>query len=211
MEFDATSVGFFCWTGTVLGLSAGLVPGPLTALVVAQSLRFGFREGAVVALAPLFTDAFLVTASVLLFTEAAPSEETLGVLSCASAVFVLYLAWDTAAVAGLSLDETKHQKPHSLRKSVITNLVNPHAYFFWFVIGGPLVAQAKAAGGVRPWCFLVMFFGCLVGSKVVIAWYVVRLRRFFIGGTYRTTMRMLGGALAVSSILFLVDGFEKLQ
>ena len=37
----------------VYGLSAGFSPGPLLALVIAQTIRFGFREGARAAMAPL--------------------------------------------------------------------------------------------------------------------------------------------------------------
>jgi threonine/homoserine/homoserine lactone efflux protein len=44
-------------SGAALGLSAGVTPGPLLALVIAQTLTHGPREGGKVALAPLLTDA----------------------------------------------------------------------------------------------------------------------------------------------------------
>lgn len=43
-------------SGVLLGLSAGLAPGPILALVLAQTLRHGSREGCKIALTPLITD-----------------------------------------------------------------------------------------------------------------------------------------------------------
>jgi threonine/homoserine/homoserine lactone efflux protein len=43
-------------SGVLLGLSAGLSPGPMLALVLAQTLRRGPREGCKIALTPLVTD-----------------------------------------------------------------------------------------------------------------------------------------------------------
>ncbi|MGD0905110.1 MAG: hypothetical protein ABR924_19595 [Terracidiphilus sp.] len=44
-------------SGVLLGLFCGLAPGPLLALVLAQTLRHGAREGRKIALSPLVTDA----------------------------------------------------------------------------------------------------------------------------------------------------------
>jgi hypothetical protein len=40
-------------SGVLLGFSCGLAPGPLLALVLAQTLRHGAREGYKIALTPL--------------------------------------------------------------------------------------------------------------------------------------------------------------
>jgi len=51
--------------GCVFGLAGGFTPGPTTAVVVAQTIRFGFLDGIKVAIAPLLTDAPIVILSVL--------------------------------------------------------------------------------------------------------------------------------------------------
>ena len=53
-------------TGLLFGASAGLAPGPLLALVVAESVRGGTGCGIRVAAAPLLTDTPIVIGSVLL-------------------------------------------------------------------------------------------------------------------------------------------------
>ncbi|MEI6633029.1 MAG: hypothetical protein WCP22_04325 [Chlamydiota bacterium] len=52
----ALGIFAFLGVGVVLGLSAGLSPGPLLALVVSQTLAHGVREGVKVAFVPLVTD-----------------------------------------------------------------------------------------------------------------------------------------------------------
>ena len=211
MQLDADSLAFFCSTAAVLGLTAGLMPGPLTALVISQSLRFGFREGAVVATAPVLTDGPLVIASAFFVSEAAELEGALAVLSFLGAAFLLFLAWDSASSGTLQVRDDPELQPQSLRKSVVANLLNPHAYLFWFILGGPLTVRAFDAGGLKPWFFLAIFFGGLVGSKIVIAWLVARYRHLLSGRAYRWVMRSLGLALALCAVLFMLDGFEKLQ
>ena len=51
--------------GVVLGLAAGVAPGPLLALVIGAALERGFQAGARVAAAPLLSDAPIVVLSVL--------------------------------------------------------------------------------------------------------------------------------------------------
>ncbi len=46
----------FLLQGIVLGFAAGISPGPMLGLVISQTLRYGWRAGNLVALAPLFTD-----------------------------------------------------------------------------------------------------------------------------------------------------------
>ena len=53
-------------TGSVLGLSAGLAPGPMLALVLSQTLRYSTAEGVKASLAPLVTDPPIILACLLL-------------------------------------------------------------------------------------------------------------------------------------------------
>jgi len=53
-------------SGAFLGLSCGLAPGPLLALLLAQTLRHGPREGCKIALTPLVTDAPIIVVALVL-------------------------------------------------------------------------------------------------------------------------------------------------
>ena len=80
MESDALMETLrYAGTGAVLGLAGGLTPGPLTALVMTQTLQHGVREGIKVALVPVFTDGPLVAASAFLVVSMEGADTALGV------------------------------------------------------------------------------------------------------------------------------------
>ena len=74
--------------GIVLGLSAGLSPGPLLALVIAQTLKHGVGEGMKVALAPLITDLPIVLAATFLLKQLSNTQSVLGFISLIGGLFV---------------------------------------------------------------------------------------------------------------------------
>jgi hypothetical protein len=79
-------------SGVLLGLFCGLAPGPLLALVLAQTLRHGPREGCKITLTPLVTDAPIIALALAL---AAKMEQLRLLLCCWSARkcwFVVLLA-----------------------------------------------------------------------------------------------------------------------
>ena len=67
--------------GIILGLTAGVAPGPLMALVITQTLRHGVVEGVKVAVVPLFTDLPIIIVSLVMLSSLAKLEYVLGVIS----------------------------------------------------------------------------------------------------------------------------------
>jgi len=53
----------YLWIALVQGFNAGISPGSLSTLIIAQTLRHNLREGMKVAIAPILTDAPIVAAS----------------------------------------------------------------------------------------------------------------------------------------------------
>ncbi len=186
-------------TGLLFGLSAGLAPGPLLALVIAQTLRFGAGHGARVALAPLITDLPIVVASVLLVGSAASLGGVTAIISLAGAVFVASMAMDTwRAAPPDTTTEADVDAPRSWTRGVLVNLLSPHPYLFWLLVGAPtLVASTTAAGVGGGAAFIAGFYGSLVGSKVTLALLTARAGRLTSGRGRRTTMRVLALLLAV--------------
>jgi len=73
----------YLFAGLSLGLSAGLAPGPLFATVIAQTVRFGLREGAKTACSPLLTALPIILASVWLLASLAAYRQILGLVALA--------------------------------------------------------------------------------------------------------------------------------
>jgi threonine/homoserine/homoserine lactone efflux protein len=192
----------------VLGLGAGLAPGPLLALVMTESLRGGPRAGMRVALAPLVTDAPIVAVSWALAGSLDPQSPWLAVLALGGSVVVGHLAieqWRAVLPKADAADDAR-----SLRRGVAVNVLSPHPWLFWITLGGPLLANATAAS---PWLavlFLLVFYSLLVGTKLVLAVLTARLGQSLTGAGYRRVCRALGLALLVFALQLAWHGLSRL-
>jgi threonine/homoserine/homoserine lactone efflux protein len=188
-------------TGALFGLSAGLAPGPLLALVISQTLRHGPGQGVRVAMAPLVTDLPIVVLSVLIVGAVAGASGPLAVISLGGAAFVAWLARETwrAEPPGDVAPGAAPPAPRSWTRGAAVNALSPHPWLFWIAVGAPTLLAAYTTGGLpAAGAFLVGFYACLVGSKVGVAVTVGRARGRVAGRGYRWTMRIL----AVLLVLF---------
>jgi threonine/homoserine/homoserine lactone efflux protein len=186
-------------TGSLLGLTAGVSPGPMLALVVVQTLAHGLREGLKVAVAPVLTDIPIITAIWLVLRHLAGQDIVLATLSAAGAVYLVSLGWECMARRSATADPTAGARagPRSLRKAVVTNFLNPHPYMFWIVVGMPMLARLGQGGAAPPAVFLAAFYVCIVGSKMAVAGLVARFGPVLSTRGYGLVMAGLGLGLWV--------------
>ena len=196
-------------TGIVLGLSAGISPGPLLTLVISQTLKFGKKEGIKIAVAPLITDFALILLTVFILTRLSNFHIILGVISLVGGIFLLYLAYENITIRGFDLN-SKEIRINSLKNGVIANILNPHPYLFWFSIGGPIILKGYNTNPMLPVLFILGFYICLVGSKIAIALAVGKSRNFLRRNLYLYTIKVLGILLAVFAVIFVKDALMNL-
>jgi len=194
-------------SAVVYGLSAGFSPGPLLALVISQTLRYGVREGVKASMAPLVTDLPIILVSVLILRSLSDSRFILGCISMAGGLFVTYLAWECFRTVRLELADLDGG-PQSLGKGVAVNALNPHPYLFWLTVGGPSVIRAWADSPLGAVAFIAVFSGSIVGSKVMVAAMVGQSRHVLSGKGYGIVMRALGLMLLFFAVLLFKDGAE---
>ena len=199
--------GTFLVSGLVLGLSAGLTPGPILTLVIYQTLKHGIKEGVKVALAPLLTDAPIVIISLFLLARLSNMKSVLGLVSMLGGIYLFYLAYESIRFKGADLNH-EAVNPQSIKKGVMANFLNPSPYMFWISIGGPLVLKASQVHIAASFIFIVPFYILLVGSKCMVAVISGNSRGFLKSNHYVFTIRALGGILAVFGILFLKDSIK---
>jgi len=188
-------------SGAFLGLSCGLAPGPLLALLLAQTLRHGPREGCKIALTPLVTDAPIIIVALVVAAKLAELRPLLGIVSLAGGAFVLYLAWDSLRPARVD-PEAPAEPPRSWFKGILTNLLSPHPWLFWLTVGAAILAKAIAQSWLVAVAFLFGFYLLLVGSKVMVA--------LLAGRPYRVAMRVLAVMLALFALLLFREGLKHL-
>ena len=197
-------------SGVLLGFSAGLSPGPMLALVLAQTLRHGSREGCKVALTPLVTDAPIIFVALLLASRLAELRSLLGIVSIAGAIFVAYLAWDSFGPVRQEFKESA-EHPGSWFKGIVTNLLNPHPWLFWLTAGAAILAKAMEQSWLVALTLLFGFYLLLVGSKVMVALLAGRSHNLLAGRPYRVAMRILAVMLALFALLLFRQGLKHLS
>lgn len=196
-------------SGILLGLSAGLAPGPMLALVLAQTLRHGAREGCKIALTPLVTDAPIILVTLVLASKLAHLDALLGIISIAGAIFVLVLAWESLRPSQQKSGPSA-EPPRSWFKGIVTNLLNPHPWVFWLTVGAAMLAKTMSQGWQVAGAFLCGFYALLVGSKVLMALLAGRSRNLLAGRPHRIAMRVLAVMLAVFALLLFREGLKHL-
>ena len=192
--------------GLVYGLSAGFSPGPLMALVISQTLKHGIREGTKVAMAPLITDLPIILFSLLVLTRLTDFRTVLGVISIIGGIFVAYLAYGNFRPPRMP-EEAGRAAPQSLTKGVAANALSPHPYLFWLTVGGPVIVRGWSGSPGGSLAFLLVFFTCLVGAKMLMAWITVRSSQWLSGRVYRSILFFLGGLLAVYAFFLIKEGW----
>jgi threonine/homoserine/homoserine lactone efflux protein len=196
--------------GLVLGLSAGLSPGPLLTLVLAETLRHDVRAGIKVALAPIITDFPIIACSIFILGRVSDSHLVLAVISFCGAVFIARMGLENIRTKGSAVAIKENDIQNSLSKGILTNLLSPHPYVFWLTIGVPILGRAIRQDFTQVLIFLGSFYLLLVGSKVMLALIIGRSRHFLSARAYVLIMRFLGVVLCLLAATLLYDGVHLL-
>lgn len=199
----------FLTIGTLLGLSAGFAPGPLLTLVISETLQHDVKSGFKVAIAPIFTDLPIIFLTVFVLSKLSSFHNILGGISIVGGLFILYMSYESLCTKGVELN-LKKLEPKSLRKGILVNVLSPHPYLFWFSVGAPIMTKAINLNISAFLAFIISFYSCLVGSKIVLAILVSKSKSFLSGNVYIYTMRFLGLILGVLAIALFYNGVELL-
>jgi len=196
-------------TGVVLGLSAGLSPGPLMALVISETLKRNIPAGARIAVAPLITDLPIIAASLGLLSILAHAMRLVGGIAILGGLYIVWLGYENIRFNGAFAD-TVPSAASQLRKGIVVNLLNPNPYVFWLTVGSPLILKAAQTSWSAVALFLSLFYGCLVGSKLVVAVAVGRSRQLLRSKAYIWLIRSLGALLMLFAAAFFREGLRYL-
>lgn len=199
----------FLASGMVLGLAAGIAPGPLLALVIGETLAKGTSAGIRVAFAPLISDLPIVTATFFFLTELPLTDPLLGIISLAGAAFLLHMSYDNWRTSG-NPPKIGGKASHPLIRGVLANILNPHPYLFWLTVGSSLLGKAIAAGPMMPVIFLLAFYISLVGSKILLAIFIGRTQGLLDQKWMHGIFRALALLLLLLALDFSLEGLARL-
>ncbi|MEA3348048.1 MAG: LysE family transporter [Pseudomonadota bacterium] len=194
-------------SGTVLGLSAGLAPGPLLTLVLLETLQHNWRAGVKVACAPLLTDLPIIFIALFVLAQLSLVDTGLGVISLAGVLLLLFMAYKSLQCSPISLNLEK-RPAKSLSKGVFVNFLSPHPYLFWLTVGGPLVMKAWTRRPLSALAFIGTFYLFLIGAKISLALLAGRSKILLEGRLYLFVMRFLGLLLGLLALALFRDALK---
>lgn len=200
---------FFC-LGALLGLSAGLAPGPLLTLVITETIKHDIRAGARVAVSPFFTDLPIIVFTLFVLSRLAGSTTALGIISLVGGAVLLFMGYEGITIKP-RISEHTERKSNSLGRGILVNILNPHPYFFWLGAGGSILSRSMNFGLKGVMAFICSFYIMLIGSKLLVAVLAGKTKSFLNGGIYLYTMRFLGMALCVLAFFLFRDGIRMLR
>jgi threonine/homoserine/homoserine lactone efflux protein len=186
----------FLLLGAGIGFVAGVTPGPVLTLVVAETFRGGWSRGAAVAAGPLLADGPIVVVAVFVLAQLPPL--VVRGLSLVGGGFLLYLAVSTFVTsrrARLTIGEGA-PAGRVLLKGWLARVLTPNAYLFWFLVGAPLLVQAWQEEWLAAPAFLVGYYSTIVGSNVVLALALHRWIGLFSERIYRGLLLFASAVLA---------------
>lgn len=202
----------FLLKGIILGISAGFSPGPLSALVIRETLQHNFKAGAKVGLAPLVTDAPIVLLSYYVLAHLTGISWLLGGVALAGALYLGYLGYESITIKPLVV-ETGKNRANSLLRGVLANFLSPNPYLFWLTVGSPLMIAALQSNAWNLPAFLAGFYISLISCKLLMAYLTGKSKAFITGRAYLLINQIMGIILFILAALFVRDGvrfFTKL-
>ncbi len=150
----------------ILGIIGGLTPGPITALLLGETFKHGWRSGIKIPFAMLFSNLILAPLAVGLLLLGSQIDSLLELITYAGAAILLIMGIQEWQSSG-ELDFKTSSRP--FQKSLILDFVNPHPYIFWFtILAPPIVLQINSegiSGAIPLW---TSFVGGLIGTKILL-------------------------------------------
>ena len=200
----------------VIAIAAVVSPGPVTATILSESPRQGWRVGPLVAGGHSSLDLMMVVlislglATVLRLPLARTLIGLLGGLTLL-AIGGSYIIAAARGTIHLPDPERAH-RPSSYSTlfglGVVTTLANPFWYLWWVTVATGYLAQAQAVGIATLAAF---FFGHISADfawDTFLSASVSAGRRFLTGRRYRVLILMSGGFMAYLGMVFFFSSLE---
>ena len=194
-RMDTEIIAQLAAAGIALGIIEGIKPGPLLTMVIRESLSKGLKAGMWTAAAPIFTDGPMIIASLLLAGWMATQPSILFSISLLGALFLTKMGLECFSLEAPDPDNTDIDASGSFKRGIVTNLLNPHVYMFWFLIGGPLMASAAEQEPLAPILYAICFLITIILVKASIAWLFVGGGTWLSPRKYRVAMVICGLAM----------------
>ena len=190
----------FLLQGIIYGFSAAVQPGPFQTHLISQALLKGWKNTLLAALAPLVSDAPIITFCLIVLSQIPESLERF--LYIASGLFILYLAY--GSYKSWRNFDIHHPQPEtgtrqSILKAALMNLLSPGPYIFWSLVTGPILLQGWRTSHLYGMIFMLGFYAIMILSLCTII--------FVFGSARQLGSKISRNLLGISAIALFFGGY----
>jgi len=197
--------------GLGLGLALASTPGPVQAVLLAESVRGGIVRGFQALVGAHLTTGSLLVCVALGISFVPPSGPAVRVLKVVGGAFLLWLALEGFRSAGRPEEASSEHRtlPPAVRGSMAV-LFNPGAWLFLGAVASPLLATAARQGGKGRALFVVVGIatGLAMGDASVVLLGGLGVRRAG-AGVEPWVRRALAVLLAALGVWLVISGLTS--
>ena len=197
--------------GITLGIVEGVKPGPLLTTVIKETLTSGFRGGIRAASAPIFTDGPLILFSIFMAGWIATQPLVFCGISILGAIFLTRMGIECFYPEIPDIDSSDVDLSRSFKRGILTNLLNPNAYIFWLIVGGPLMATAADTEPLAPFAYAISFILSIVIVKIALAYFFSKAQVNLSSDRYLLALKICGLAMFIFALSFVYKAYDLWQ
>ena len=197
--------------GITLGVVEGVKPGPLLTTVIKETLTSGFRGGIRAASAPIFTDGPLIIFSIFMAGWIANQPLVFCGISILGAIFLTRMGIECFYPEIPDIDSSDVDLSRSFKRGILTNLLNPNAYIFWLLVGGPLMATAADTEPLAPFAYAISFILSIVIVKIALAYFFSKAQVNLSSDRYLLALKICGLAMFIFALSFVYKAYNLWQ
>lgn len=172
----------FMTQGVGFGFAAGTSFGALHSLLMNVTLQQGWRQGLLIVLSPLLTDAPIILL-MLLIRERLPATAN-QMIAIIGGVIVLRFAWLMwrqfwhYVPPNMEINPNTQLSRETLLKGILVNFFNPAPYIFWGTFMGTILLNALSQSVWHGVFFILSFYGTFLGIMALFVLFFERIRLF---------------------------------
>ena len=204
---DTELIAQLAGAGVALGIIEGIKPGPLLTMVIRESLSKGLKAGMWTAAAPIFTDGPLIIISFFFAGWLATESSALLVITTLGALFMAKMGLECFTLE-LPEPEMEEDASGSFKRGILTNLLNPNVYVFWFLYGGPIMASHVEEESLAPVVYAISFLVSIILVKASIAWIIIGDGAWLTPRRYRIAMIICGLSMLGFAAFFTYQAYD---
>jgi len=143
--------------GVILGLGNGVSPGPVTSVIVLNSINKNFSSGLLTALTPVIAGAPIVAGTIFLGSEIIENDNILSYIQVIGGLVLLLLGFYSIKSSFKKM-ENKSKQTVGMAPALLLTVFNPAPYLFWTLVGLPLYKRYETLSSAALTLFFVTFF-----------------------------------------------------